>query len=81
MDATQVIIAVAQKNTRLHVPPDADPVLKKIIKSVWEENPSKRYNLFFLFFLFLFFVFVFVFVFVFFSLFFLFLDKILFPIE
>jgi len=54
MDATQVIIAVAQRNTRLHVPPDADPVLKKIIKSVWEENPSKRYNLFFLFFSFFF---------------------------
>lgn len=42
MDATQVIIAVSKKNTRLEVPGDADPVLKKIIKAVWRENPEKR---------------------------------------
>lgn len=45
MDPAQVVIAVAQQNTRLHVPPDTDPVLKKIIKQVWEENPDKRSQL------------------------------------
>jgi len=43
MDVAQIIIAVAQKNTRLEVPPDTDPILKKIIQGVWRSAPDKRY--------------------------------------
>ena len=43
MDPAQIIIAVAEKNTRLEVPPETDPILKKIIKSVWRSAPDKRY--------------------------------------
>ncbi|KAL6072594.1 mitogen-activated protein kinase kinase kinase 9, variant 2 [Balamuthia mandrillaris] len=39
---SQVILAVAKNNTRLKIPGDCDPILKKIIKSVWEDRPEKR---------------------------------------
>lgn len=43
MDAAQIIIAVAKKNTRLEIPADADPILKNIIRAVWRVAPEKRY--------------------------------------
>ena len=42
MDPTAIVIAVVQKNTRLKVPSTTDPVVAKIIRSVWKENPDKR---------------------------------------
>lgn len=42
MDVSQIIIAVAKKNTRLEIPPDTDPILKSIISSVWRAVPEKR---------------------------------------
>jgi len=42
LDPIQVVVAVTKKNTRLLIPPSCDPVLKKIIKSVWQEQPAKR---------------------------------------
>lgn len=45
MDPLQIVMAVTKKNTRLLVPATCDPVIKKIIKSVWQQNPEKRYDL------------------------------------
>jgi hypothetical protein len=44
LDAPQVIIAVTQKNTRLNIPRDCDRVFRKIITSVWNSAPEKRYK-------------------------------------
>lgn len=42
VDSSQIIIAVAQKNTRLKIPKGCDPILRKIMKGVWKENPRQR---------------------------------------
>ncbi len=42
IDSSQIIIAVAQKNTRLKIPKGCDPILRKIMKGVWKENPRQR---------------------------------------
>eukprot|EP01087_Luapelamoeba_hula_P003159 TRINITY_DN1296_c2_g1_i1.p1 TRINITY_DN1296_c2_g1~~TRINITY_DN1296_c2_g1_i1.p1 ORF type:complete len:955 (-),score=151.91 TRINITY_DN1296_c2_g1_i1:65-2929(-) len=42
LEAPQVIIAVTQKNTRLQLPIDCDPIIARIIRAVWKTNPSKR---------------------------------------
>jgi len=42
LDPTAIVIAVVQKNTRLKVPRECDPVVAKIINSVWKANPDKR---------------------------------------
>jgi hypothetical protein len=42
VDSSQIIIAVAQKNTRLKIPKGCDPILRKIMKGVWKENPKQR---------------------------------------
>jgi len=44
-DAAQIVLAVTKDNTRLKIPSYCDPVLKKVIKSTWEKNPEKRYNI------------------------------------
>jgi len=45
MEPAQIVIAVAKRNTRLEIPPDADPILKSIITSVWRANPGKRFGI------------------------------------
>eukprot|EP01087_Luapelamoeba_hula_P023239 TRINITY_DN8505_c0_g2_i2.p1 TRINITY_DN8505_c0_g2~~TRINITY_DN8505_c0_g2_i2.p1 ORF type:complete len:618 (-),score=45.44 TRINITY_DN8505_c0_g2_i2:295-2148(-) len=42
LEPSQVILAVTQRNMRLQIPVDCDPVLKHIIKAVWRTNPAKR---------------------------------------
>jgi len=42
LDAASIIIAVVKKNMRLKIPPTCDPVVTRIINSVWKQNPDKR---------------------------------------
>src|SRR5690625_2092202 len=46
LEAPRIIIAVTKENTRLMVPNHCDPVLKKIVTSVWHRSPEKRFILF-----------------------------------
>lgn len=46
VDPMKVMILVSQKNTRLKIPSTCDPILKKIMNSVWKENPQQRYAFF-----------------------------------
>jgi len=45
LDAASIIISVVKKNMRLKIPPSCDPVVTRIINSVWKQNPEKRYLL------------------------------------
>jgi len=42
MEPAAIVIAVSQKNTRLKIPNNCDPVVKKIIRSCWATRPSHR---------------------------------------
>jgi len=45
LDAASIIISVVKKNMRLKIPPSYDPVVTRIINSVWKQNPEKRYTI------------------------------------
>jgi len=42
LDAASIIISVVKKNMRLKIPASCDPVVTRIINSVWKQNPEKR---------------------------------------
>ncbi|KAL6078981.1 Ephrin type-A receptor 6 [Balamuthia mandrillaris] len=42
LQPAQVILAVSKNNTRLKIPNDCDPILRKIIKKCWKEKPEQR---------------------------------------